>query len=317
MSEPEPPDFSDSSDGVPEGLAQSGPAGDERAAAAAHLPDRAPPPLPRDPSEETTRVWLAEAPLAELTDADSDPPKPVVRDPSEETTRILLVDELGAELFGEEPGEEPVGEEASGLASEPADAVDATAELAALISQIDAEVAARPLSTAEPSAALARPVATTLEQLQHIMFSLAGTRYALPITQVFETNTVPDLTTVPMVPEWVRGVMNLRGDVVAVLDPRRLFALPERDASAGLVSSSERILIVHDSASQRVAGLLVDEVNGIVPAGALELVQPTAQVPARIMPFVRGVSQYAEKLLVVLDVDRLFAAPEIQQLEDV
>lgn len=172
-----------------------------------------------------------------------------------------------------------------------------------LIAAVDEEIAASG-AAGGPGPAGAEPASR-----QHLLFSLAGGRYAVPLEHLAEIGLPPPTTPVPNVPPWVRGVANLRGDVLAVLDPAELFGL-----AAGEEVRPAHMLVVRGGAPEEVtAGLLIDRVHGLVGLG--ELGSPTAEVADRVTPFLAGVAEHGGRLVAVLDVERFFASPEVRRFE--
>jgi len=140
-----------------------------------------------------------------------------------------------------------------------------------------------------------------------IVFSLAGTRYAIPIRSVTEMDAIPRITAVPNLPAFVRGVTNLRGEILAVLDLRRLLGL-ERST----YEERGRILVVR-TADQQSAALAVDEVRGTTALPLAELVQPSSPVSDKVAAVLMGIGEQQDQVLNVLDIDKLFQTPEMRQ----
>lgn len=157
-----------------------------------------------------------------------------------------------------------------------------------------------------PAAAEPEP-ADNLEK--YVLFSLAGTRYAVAIHQVIETDRLPQVTRVPHVPEFVRGVVNLRGDILSLIDLRTLWGLPALDAN-----KTARLLVVRSNGEHMVTGLVVDDVNGIAPIAPESLAVREGERNERIAPLLRGVYEHQQQSLHVIDLERLFLSSEIQQL---
>ncbi|HXK04359.1 MAG TPA: chemotaxis protein CheW [Verrucomicrobiae bacterium] len=176
-------------------------------------------------------------------------------------------------------------------------------DLEALISEIDREN--RPSLEDDLFVGAARAAAPHRRQDSCIVFLLAGTHYAIPIRHVLELDAMPRITTVPNVPGFVRGVTNLRGEIVVVLDLRVLLGL-------GPVESAERgrILIVQTK-DQQTAALAVDEVRGTAALALAELSR--SLIPDPVMPLLLGIGEHQNHVLNVLDVDKLFGTPEFQQ----
>lgn len=177
--------------------------------------------------------------------------------------------------------------------------------LEALVSEIDHE-AQRGLDDNLYAVELHERTSRT-QQDSCIVFLLDGTRYAIPIRSVLEMDAMPRTTAVPNVPAFVRGVTNLRGEIVAVLDLRTLLGMevmpaPERG----------RVLIVRTK-DQQTAALAVDEVRGTTALVIKELAQPSNPIQDRVASILLGVGEHQNHVLNVLDVDKLFSTPALQQ----
>ncbi len=172
-----------------------------------------------------------------------------------------------------------------------------------LIEQMDREVRATPLEVVPAK----REVEGKTEK--YVVFSLSGIRYALPIQNVLEMEKVPGITIVPNLPEFVRGVTNLRGEIIAVLDLRVLFGLDQPD-----LLDRRRILVVRGGHDPITTAIIVDEVRGIASLVTDRLTKPLVE-QGRIDSLLRGVFEQDEHSLHVLDVDKLFLAPELRQFE--
>lgn len=152
--------------------------------------------------------------------------------------------------------------------------------------------------------ALARPPAeapaahTMIEVLE---FSLAQERYALETRFVREVTPLKDLTPLPGTPPFVRGIVNVRGQILPVFDLKRFFNLPDEG-----LTDLHRIIFVEGNAME--LGLLADATAGVrsIPTDRLQPALPTLTGIRR--DFVKGVT--AERL-VVLDLARMLADPNI------
>jgi purine-binding chemotaxis protein CheW len=144
----------------------------------------------------------------------------------------------------------------------------------------------------------ARPRA---EAGQYVSFYLGEDLFGVPIGQVDEINRHLDLTPVPHAPAWVRGVINLRGAVVSVVDLRSIPGL----SPAGLARASRNV-IVHFGSEH--VGLLVDRVADVVsvPAGALD--PPPASLRGTGGRFFCGVYKLDSELMAILDIEAALGA---------
>ena len=154
----------------------------------------------------------------------------------------------------------------------------------------------------------ASPDAATLQR--YVVFNVGGTEYAVPILTVSEVVRPLKITPVPNVPEWVLGVANLRGDIISVVDLRVFFGQP---APENLPSN--RMLVVHSPNEDITTGLIVDRASGIYDIPLDQIRSPSAQVDDKVTPFLHGVSEVNDRLLVVLELNQLLMSSEMQQFQ--
>jgi purine-binding chemotaxis protein CheW len=150
------------------------------------------------------------------------------------------------------------------------------------------------------------------ERRQLLRFTLGTALYGVPIEQVREILQVTSMTAVPMVPGFVRGVMNLRGAVVPVFDLGQRVGL-------GPTPIGRRTCVViietvgTDGTAQR-QGVLVDAVHEVLDVAARD-VEPVPPLGTRIAPhFIAGVTRVQNQSLELLDVPRVFEETELARL---
>ncbi|MHB0970326.1 MAG: chemotaxis protein CheW [Thermoanaerobaculia bacterium] len=154
-----------------------------------------------------------------------------------------------------------------------------------------------------------QPKETTVAQKLEtwVTFLLEGEIFALPVTHVIEILRVSGITRVPHAPLTVRGVTNMRGRVLPVIDLRVRLGL----AAAG-VSAESRILVV--SSRGRLLGLLVDGVHQVMRLDRLAVEAPPTDVMTAQSDYIVGVYHLEQELAILLDVDRVLLVPtSIQQ----
>jgi purine-binding chemotaxis protein CheW len=138
---------------------------------------------------------------------------------------------------------------------------------------------------------------------QIVVFSLGREEYSLPITQVQEIIRYAEPRTIPNAYACVRGVINLRGKIIPVCDLAGLLGLShEPDGEA-------KIVIVETQAG--VAGLMVDEVDEVLTIGDEQLEPP----PTAQSDHIRAIAKVEDRLLVLLDLDRVLADIGLGSLE--
>ena len=153
-----------------------------------------------------------------------------------------------------------------------------------------AEALARPAAGVEPEA-----------MLEVLEFGLADERYALPAGGIDEVLAFEQLTPLPGTPPFMLGIVNVRGRMIAVIDIRKFFDLPERG-----ITDLHHVILVHGHGLE--VGLLADSIVGLKPVAVASL-QPTLPTLHGIRgDYLMGVSG---ERLIVLDLDRLLADPRI------
>lgn len=165
------------------------------------------------------------------------------------------------------------------------------------------------------SSELATARVATNEPAQYLTFVLAGETFAIGILAIKEIIEYQPLTAVPMMPECVRGVINLRGAVVPVMDPQARFGRPSSP-----VTKRTCIVIVEVHAQteggpdSQVIGVLVDAVNEVIDIAPGE-VEPPPAFGARIRTdFMQGMGKVKDRFVILLDVDQVFSLDDIAQL---
>jgi purine-binding chemotaxis protein CheW len=177
--------------------------------------------------------------------------------------------------------------------------------VAAADQQLDGQAAA--------TAAIAREMIGARETSQgdrYVLLSIASAYYAVLEAFVTELERIPKITPVPRVPVWVRGVINLRGDVLSVLDMRTFLGL---DATS---SNSGRLLVVRLLTEEFSTGLLVDSVDRIVAVPAEAITPPESSLEGPLAPYLRGMCVVEDQLVAVLDLDQLLRSAEFRQFEE-
>lgn len=145
---------------------------------------------------------------------------------------------------------------------------------------------------------------------KHVLFVLDDTTYAVPMQNVLELQRLPRITPLPSVSEWLRGVTNLRGEVLSVVDLRSLLGLPAAESHV-----SQRLIVVRSTLEDIATGWIVDRVIGVRRLAA-EDVQPSSTLTTgAAMRFVSGIVDCEDHLVAVLDVNRVLSSPEMRQFE--
>lgn len=136
------------------------------------------------------------------------------------------------------------------------------------------------------------------DRLQFVTFSLSGQQYCVDIMAVREIRMLQSITALPGAPDFVRGVINLRGTIVPICDPRMRFGQGKT-----LLTPSHPVVVV--MVQGRVIGLLVDEVLDIVTVSRHDVAPVPDADSGRRNPFFHGLITQVDQMLIVIDLDRL------------
>jgi purine-binding chemotaxis protein CheW len=150
-------------------------------------------------------------------------------------------------------------------------------------------------------AAAAGPVAAEVSQL--VVCRVGREECAMDIQSVREINRVGEITRVPKTSSFVEGVISLRGRIIPVLDLRRRFGLPGDERSP-----AARIIVV--TVQGRTVGLIVEKVMEVLRAPRTSIEPPPSLGHVPAADFVQGVVRLEDRLVSVLDLERLLAPSE-------
>ncbi|HYG57134.1 MAG TPA: chemotaxis protein CheW [Symbiobacteriaceae bacterium] len=133
---------------------------------------------------------------------------------------------------------------------------------------------------------------------QYVIFRMMGQLFGAPIDVVREVNYLTPVTKLPNTPDFVEGVIDLRGEILPVVDLRKRLGLPVRTADA-----ESRLMVLN--LGERSAALLVDGVDQVVTLNSEAIIPPDAHVVLPGKEYVLGVARSEESLVVMLDLGRL------------
>ncbi|MEM7583883.1 MAG: chemotaxis protein CheW [Acidobacteriota bacterium] len=136
-----------------------------------------------------------------------------------------------------------------------------------------------------------------------VAFQLAGETFALPVEPVREVVRVASITRVPHAPSPIRGVTNMRGRVIPVIDLRLRIELPSSD-----LDRASRVIVV--SSRGRLLGLLVDAVDQVIHIDLGRVQAPPDDVMTAQSDYISGVYHLEDQLILLLDIDRALVVQE-------
>ncbi|HEX7990292.1 MAG TPA: chemotaxis protein CheW [Stenotrophomonas sp.] len=151
-----------------------------------------------------------------------------------------------------------------------------------------------------------RTTATDTTGGEYLSFTLGNEHYGVDILKVQEIRGYDAVTRVPDAPDYIKGVINLRGTIVPVIDLRLKLRLDEARYDAFTVMI---VLNVED----RVVGIVVDSVSDVIPLNA-EQIRPTPEFGAAVdTRFISGIGTQDDRMLILLDIETLLDTADLGQ----
>jgi len=146
--------------------------------------------------------------------------------------------------------------------------------------------------------------------MQLVSFSLADEEYGIEITRIREIILMCEITQVPQTPPYVEGLINLRSMVIPVIDLRTRFGIPR-----GQATSDSRIMVLN--VGSKTIGIVVDAVSEVLRVTNDQIASPPPTVAGVGREYLTGVVKMKDRLLILLDVDRIFTEEDAQVIEAV
>ena len=142
-----------------------------------------------------------------------------------------------------------------------------------------------------------------------LTFFLAGEEYGIEILKVHEIIGLMAITRVPRTPEFMRGVINLRGKVIPIVDLRRKFEMPSAEST-----SETCIIVVHVRGIEM--GVIVDQVSEVVDINAKDI-EPTPSFGVEVdTDYILGIGKSQARVKILLDIDRVLSNGEASAVQD-
>lgn len=146
------------------------------------------------------------------------------------------------------------------------------------------------------------------EPRQLIRFRVGDEEYGLDILRVKEIIQIRAITRLPRAPSFVRGIINLRGDIVPIIDLRERFGLESRTGT-----DAARVIVV--DVEGRLLGLVVDGASQVVRLPAGQIDPPPPLIGGLSAGFVEGIGRIGDLLVILLDLERLLDADEKRAMD--
>jgi len=156
-------------------------------------------------------------------------------------------------------------------------------------------------------------VAEIAVMTQYLTFKLGEEVYAVDISKVREVLDFTTVTKVPRTPDFMRGVINLRGSVVPVVDLRLKFGMNRTEST---VNTCIIILEVRVDGETTVLGALADSVQEVVDLES-ESIEPAPRIGTKLKTeFIAGMGKQNDRFIIILDIDKIFSTEELSLVQE-
>jgi len=152
------------------------------------------------------------------------------------------------------------------------------------------------------------------ETTQFLTFTLVEEVFAVEISQVREVLEFTKVTRIPNVPEYIVGVINLRGHVVSVVDLRMKFGLPATDKT---VSTCVIIIETELDGEKVELGVMADSVKEVMNLSPDQIEPPPKIGSSKKSEFIRGMGKQDDNFIILLDTNRVFQADELSDIQQI
>ncbi len=146
-----------------------------------------------------------------------------------------------------------------------------------------------------------------MAEVQFVVFRLNKEEYGINIMQVQEIGSCPESVKVPNTPDFIEGVINLRGNVIPVINLKKRFNIPGQD-----LAENARTVIVNLRDKQ--VAFIVDDASEVLAIDEADIQEPPEIIAGVDRKYITGIGKSGDRLLVILDLDLLFDKQEQEQL---
>lgn len=148
---------------------------------------------------------------------------------------------------------------------------------------------------------------------QYLSFKLADEVFAVNVKRVREVLDLPHITYVPRSPRYMRGVINVRGSVVPVVDMRMRFGLPRTEPTA---DTRMVVMEISENDETTLLGALADSVHEVMELDATHI-EPPPRIGTRWRTdFIQGIGNRDEQFIIILDTERVFSSRELSTVSE-
>ena len=147
------------------------------------------------------------------------------------------------------------------------------------------------------------------DTIQVVSFKLGSEEYGVDIAQVQEINRMVSITHVPRAPQFMEGVINLRGQLIPIIDLRTRFGMPRAE------HTKNTRIVVTEIGTKRV-GMVVDSVSEVLRLPSDQIEEAPEMISGVDTEYIRGVGKIEDRLIILLDLARIISGAEKRELEE-
>jgi purine-binding chemotaxis protein CheW len=154
-------------------------------------------------------------------------------------------------------------------------------------------------------------------ELHLVVFKLGSEEYGVRIEQVKEVTVTPEIAKMPKTPSFIKGVANIRGDIIAIMDLADRFGISPSEIHALRKDPRTYTLVIESS--DFTLGLIVQEVpqSLSVPVSQIDKTPHIIQEKNIVQNFIEGIGKVEGRLIIILDMQKILSSEEVQQLTGV
>jgi chemotaxis signal transduction protein/HPt (histidine-containing phosphotransfer) domain-containing protein len=143
---------------------------------------------------------------------------------------------------------------------------------------------------------------------RYLLFTISKSYYAVAVANILEIGHVPTITPLPNVPSWLKGIINLRGEILSVIDVGQFFELGQ-----SITYDDKRLIVVKTVRGDLVTSLIVDLVNGFIQLESLQNNYSSLGLDQNIVPYVNGIFELEGLILSTLDLERFLQSTDLRR----
>ncbi|MGN1416810.1 MAG: chemotaxis protein CheW [Oscillospiraceae bacterium] len=142
----------------------------------------------------------------------------------------------------------------------------------------------------------------------YMIFLINGEYYAFPIDGVQEIISVPKIVPVPEFPDYAKGIVNVRGTIIPIIDTRLRFHMDELEYGS-------RTCIITIKCRDMIVGFIVDTVESVINISS-DVIRPVPKISAKTAEYLSGVAKPGDKIIMILDPERMLTEEMLKEVRE-